>query len=50
MEQPIFYPVLDFGYAEQIACDWNTKSHSVTNYLRGTRLRMITPPASSITL
>ena len=20
-EQPIFYPVLNFGYAEQIACD-----------------------------
>lgn len=23
--QPIFYPVLDLGYAEQIARDWNTK-------------------------
>lgn len=25
-EQPIFYPVLNFVYAEQIARDWNTKS------------------------
>lgn len=24
--QPIFYPVLNFEYAEQIARDWNTKS------------------------
>ncbi len=24
-EQPIFYPVLNFEYAEQIARDWNTK-------------------------
>ena len=24
-EQPIFYPVLNQGYAEQIARDWNTK-------------------------
>ncbi len=24
-EQPIFYPVLDKDYAEQIARDWNTK-------------------------
>ncbi len=24
-EQPIFYPVLEFGYAEQIARDWNSK-------------------------
>jgi hypothetical protein len=23
-EQPIFYPVLNFGYAEQIARDWNS--------------------------
>lgn len=23
--QPIFYPVLNFAYAEQIARDWNTK-------------------------
>jgi len=23
--QPIFYPVLNFEYAKQIACDWNTK-------------------------
>ena len=28
-EQPIFYPVLNFGYAEQISRDWNTKSCSV---------------------
>ncbi len=25
-EQPIFYPVLNFGYAEQIARDWNSTS------------------------
>lgn len=25
-EQPIFYPVLNFDYAEQIARDWNAKS------------------------
>lgn len=24
-EQPIFYPVLSFDYAEQIARDWNSK-------------------------
>ena len=24
-EQPIFYPVLNFPYAEQIARDWNSK-------------------------
>ena len=24
-EQPIFYPVLNFDYAEQIAQNWNTK-------------------------
>jgi hypothetical protein len=24
-EQPIFYPVLSFGYAEKIARDWNSK-------------------------
>jgi hypothetical protein len=25
LSQPIFYPVLNFSYAEQIARDWNTK-------------------------
>jgi|SRR5215813_6056793 len=24
-EQPIFYPVLNEAYAEQIACEWNSK-------------------------
>ena len=24
-EQPIFYPVLNLEYADQIACDWNAK-------------------------
>jgi len=24
-DQPIFYPVMNFSYAEQIARDWNTK-------------------------
>lgn len=27
-EQPIFYPVLNFNYADQIAREWNTGSHS----------------------
>lgn len=27
-EQPIFYPVLNFAYAEQIARDWNTRFDS----------------------
>lgn len=26
--QPIFYPVLNFEYAQKIAQDWNTKSNS----------------------
>src|SRR5690606_20954703 len=25
-EQPIFYPVLNFDYAEQIAREWNTRN------------------------
>ena len=32
-EQPIFYPVLNFGYAEQIARDWNTKSQPFAGYV-----------------
>lgn len=32
-EQPIFYPVLNFTYAAQIARDWNTKSHSFAGYV-----------------
>jgi hypothetical protein len=32
-EQPIFYPVLNFSYAAQIARDWNTKSHSFAGYV-----------------
>jgi hypothetical protein len=31
-EQPIFYPVLDSGYADQIARDWNTKERSYAGY------------------
>lgn len=27
-DQPIFYPVLNFAYAEQIARDWNTRFNS----------------------
>ncbi|GGJ44962.1 hypothetical protein [Deinococcus roseus] len=27
-DQPIFYPVLNFEYAEEIARDWNTKMNS----------------------
>ena len=32
-EQPIFYPVLNSGYAEPIARDWNTKSHPFAGYV-----------------
>jgi hypothetical protein len=30
-EQPIFYPVLNFDYAEQIARDWNSKDERHAN-------------------
>lgn len=32
-EQPIFYPVTNFGYAKQIAHDWNTTSGSNAGYV-----------------
>ena len=32
-EQPIFYPVLNFEYAEQIARDWNAKSDSFAGFV-----------------
>lgn len=32
-EQPIFYPVLNFEYAKQIAREWNTKSGSFAGYV-----------------
>jgi hypothetical protein len=32
-EQPIFYPVLNREYAEQIARDWNTKNHPYVGYV-----------------
>ena len=32
-EQPIFYPVLNFGYAEQIARDWNTQANSFVGFV-----------------
>ena len=32
-EQPIFYPVLNFEYAEQIARDWNTTSDSYAGFV-----------------
>jgi hypothetical protein len=31
--QPIFYPVLNFDYAAQIAQEWNTKSHSFAGFV-----------------
>jgi hypothetical protein len=31
--QPIFYPVLNFDYAKQIARDWNTMSPSRSGYV-----------------
>ncbi|MBD2121139.1 ADP-ribosylation/crystallin J1 [Trichocoleus sp. FACHB-262] len=33
LEQPIFYPVLNFEYAEKIARDWNTKSNSFAGFV-----------------
>lgn len=32
-EQPIFYPVLNFEYAEQIARDWNAKSGDLAGFV-----------------
>ncbi len=32
-EQPIFYPVLNFEYAEQISRDWNTKEPPYAGYV-----------------
>ncbi len=32
-EQPIFYPVLNFAYAEQIARDWNTRSGDFAGFV-----------------
>jgi hypothetical protein len=32
-EQPIFYPVLSQGYAEQIAKEWNTADQSFAGYV-----------------
>ncbi len=32
-EQPIFYPVLNYNYAEQIAREWNTKSNFFAGYI-----------------
>lgn len=32
-EQPIFYPVLNREYAQQIARDWNTKSRAFVGYV-----------------
>lgn len=32
-EQPIFYPVLNFAYAERIAREWNTKCDSFCGFV-----------------
>jgi hypothetical protein len=32
-EQPIFYPVLNFKYAQQIARDWNTQCNSFAGFV-----------------
>lgn len=32
-EQPIFYPVLNFEYAEKIARDWNTKTNIFAGFV-----------------
>ena len=33
VDQPIFYPVINFEYAEQIARDWNTKRNSFAGFV-----------------
>lgn len=33
VDQPIFYPVMNFEYAEQIARDWNTKRDSFAGFV-----------------
>lgn len=38
-DQPIFYPVTDQGYAEQIARDWNTKTDDKVGYVVRFRVR-----------
>ena len=39
--QPIFYPVLGYGYAEQIARDWNTRDEvsGYAGYVTAFRVR-----------
>ncbi len=32
-EQPIFYPVINFEYAQKIARDWNTTSNSFAGFV-----------------
>lgn len=32
-EQPVFYPVLNFRYAEKIARDWNTREKPYAGYV-----------------
>jgi hypothetical protein len=32
-EQPVFYPVLNFDYAEQIAQEWNTKTSPFAGFV-----------------
>lgn len=32
-EQPIFYPVLNYEYAEKIAREWNTRSNSFAGFV-----------------
>ena len=32
-EQPIFYPVLNFEYAEKIAKNWNTKTNTFAGFV-----------------
>jgi hypothetical protein len=33
VEQPIFYPVMNFHYAEQIARDWNAKAYPYAGFV-----------------
>ena len=39
VDQPIFYPVTNEGYAVQIARDWNTKTGAKTGYVTRFQVR-----------
>ena len=41
--QPIFYPVMNVGYAVEIARDWNTKEAPYGGYVLGFEVRTRVP-------